>query len=63
MSAKMSRRKQAKPNRLNEDEENDAAVFNGKLHNRYSPKIVIFIGFLEIDFLFGCRHPKRDILP
>jgi len=30
MSAKMSRRKQAKPNRLNEDEENDAAVFNGE---------------------------------
>ena len=28
---KMSRRKQAKPNRLNEDEENDSGVFNGKL--------------------------------
>ena len=28
---KMSRRKQAKPNRLNEDEENDSAVFNGKI--------------------------------
>lgn len=27
---KMSRRKQAKPNRLNEDEENDSAVFNGE---------------------------------
>ena len=28
---KMSRRKQAKPNRLNEDEENDSGVFNGKI--------------------------------
>ena len=28
---KMSRRKQARPNRHNEDEENDCGVFNGKL--------------------------------
>ena len=28
---KMSRRKQSKPNRLNEDEENEGALFNGKL--------------------------------
>ena len=27
----MSRRKQAKPNRLNEDEENDGGVLTGKL--------------------------------
>ena len=52
---KMSRRKQAKPNRLNEDEEQDEpGALNGELYHFYSmlpifPDIATFIGIFFIN--------------
>ena len=46
---KMSRRKQAKPNRLNEDEESE--LFNGELYHRKDipRKLSLLLAFPEID--------------
>ena len=50
-AGKMSRRKQAKPNRLNEDEENDSGVFNGKL--------LLLLPFLPSILLLLCGYHWR----
>ena len=55
---KMSRRKQSKPNRLNEDEENEPALFNGKLLQIF-PKNCHFYWLSENRLFVELHRPHK----